>query len=905
MNQSDSHWNTPEANNIPYLGPRWLVEERDACGVGFIASPAGETSHKLIQQTLAALTCMEHRGGCSADRDSGDGAGILTSIPWELFGDYAKGDRAKLGVGMVFLPQDAYKRSVAKGVVADTIEREQCQLIGWREVPVHPEALGTQARENQPHIEQIFIAGMATGDELERQFYLVRRKIVKALQAQGTVKPGEDFYICSLSSRTIVYKGMVRSAVLGKFYSDLTDPRFTAAFAVYHRRFSTNTLPKWPLAQPMRMLGHNGEINTLLGNINGMTAREGDLNHPIWNERLRELQPILNLDNSDSGTLDNVLELIVRSGRSPIEGLMMMVPEAYKNQPELDNYPEITDFYEYYSGLQEAWDGPALLSFSDGKIVGATLDRNGLRPARYCITKDGYLYVGSEAGVVDLPASEIVEKGRLGPGQTIVVDLETKEILHNWEVKERIAKTHPYGAWLREHRQILTAQPFEASCRIESGLLSQQTAFGYTEEDITSIVNDMAENGKEPTFCMGDDIPLAVLSEKAHPLYDYFKQRFAQVTNPAIDPLREKLVMSLDVSLGKKGNLLEPKPKDAGFLKLTSPVLNEAELEVIKKSSLGCGFLSTLYPVVDGANGLKQAIDRLCAAALASVNAGHQILVLSDWDEGGLTDEITYIPPLVAVGAVHHYLITNGLRSRVSLIVDTAQCWSTHHFACLIGFGASAVCPYLALESVRNWWNSSKAQAAIARGELQITIEKAQANYRKAVEDGLLKILSKMGISLLSSYQGAQIFEAIGIGRELLELAFKGTTSRIGGLTIADVAQETMTFHHKAFPQELRKLENLGFFNYRPSGEYHMNSPQMAKALHKAVAAYQTQAGYDHYETYKKYLQERPLTALRDLLDFKSERNSISLEAVESVSDIVKTFLYGWDVPRRIVAGSA
>jgi glutamate synthase (ferredoxin) len=894
MNNSDSHW-TPEANNTPYMGPRWLVEERDACGVGFIANPAGITSHKLIQQTLAALTCMEHRGGCSADRDSGDGAGILTSIPWELLNESATtAKRDKLAVGMVFLPQNAKKRAIAKQIVAEVVSKENCQLIGWREVPVKPEILGMQARENQPQIEQVIVAGTTTGDELERQLYLVRRKIVKALQAEGTVKPGDDFYICSLSSRTIVYKGMVRSAVLGEFYADLTNPKFTAAFAVYHRRFSTNTLPKWPLAQPMRVLGHNGEINTLLGNINGMTARESDLNHPIWHDRLRELQPILNLDNSDSGTLDNVLELIVRSGRSPIEGLMMMVPEAYKNQPELDNYPEITDFYEYYSGLQEAWDGPALLSFSDGKVVGAALDRNGLRPARYCITKDGYIYVGSEAGVVDLPASEIVEKGRLGPGQTIVVDLETKEILHNWEIKERIAKTHPYGAWLKEHRHTLTAQPFEASCRIESpGLPSQQTAFGYTEEDITSIVNDMAENGKEPTFCMGDDIPLAVLSEKAHPLYDYFKQRFAQVTNPAIDPLREKLVMSLDVSLGKKGNLLEAKPEAAGFLKLNGPVLNEAELEVIKTSTLGCGFLSTLYPVAAGVNGLQNAIDKLCVAALESVNAGNQILVLSDWSESGLTDEITYIPPLIAVGAVHHYLINHGLRSRTSLIVDTAQCWSTHHFACLIGFGASAVCPYLAWESVRSWWCSPKIQGSISRGELQISIDKAQANYRKAVEDGLLKILSKMGISLLSSYQGAQIFEAIGIGRQLLDIAFKGTTSRIGGLTVADVAQETMTFHHKAFPQEVRKLENLGFFNYRPSGEYHMNNPQMAKALHKAVAAYQTQEGYDHYEVYKKYLQERPLTALRDLLDFQTDRKSISIDEVEPVSDIVKRFCTG------------
>ena len=902
MTHTNNHWRMDNSNPVtaanqePYLGPRWLVEERDACGVGFIACPAGDVSHKLIQQTLAALTCMEHRGGCSADRDSGDGAGILTQIPWGLFDAIVPSaiDRAQLAVGMLFLPQDADKRAVAKTIIADVISQEKCQLIGWREVPVKPETLGIQARENQPHVEQVVIAGTTTGDELERQLYLVRRKIVKALQAEGTIEPGDNFYICSLSSRTIVYKGMVRSAVLGEFYSDLTNPEFKAAFAVYHRRFSTNTLPKWPLAQPMRVLGHNGEINTLLGNINGMTARESDLNHPLWQERLRELQPILNLDNSDSGTLDNVLELLVRSGRSPIEGLMMMVPEAYKNQPALADYPEITDFYEYYSGLQEAWDGPALLSFSDGKVVGATLDRNGLRPARYCITKDGYLYVGSEAGVVDLPVESIVEKGRLGPGETIVVDLETKEILHNWEVKERVAKTHPYGAWLKEHRQLLTAQAFATDLRVESGnLLKQQTAFGYTEEDIAMIVNDMAENGKEPTFCMGDDIPLAVLSEKAHPLYDYFKQRFAQVTNPAIDPLREKLVMSLDVSLGKKGNLLEAKPEYAGFLKLDSPVINEAELEVIKTSSLGTEFISTLYAVDDGVSGLKLAIDKLCTAALEAVKAGNQILILSDWTPSGLTDEITYIPPLVAVGAVHHYLTQQGLRARTSIVVDTAQCWSTHHFACLIGFGAAAVCPYLAWESVRSWWHSSKTQAAIGRNELQVTIDKAQANYRKAIEDGLLKILSKMGISLLSSYQGAQIFEAIGIGRELLDVAFIGTTSRIGGVTMADVAQETMTFHHKAFPKELKKLENLGFFNYRPSGEYHMNSPQLAKALHKAVDAYSTQAGYDHYETYKKYLQDRPVTALRDLLDFQTDRTAIDIESVEPVVDIVKRFCTG------------
>jgi glutamate synthase (ferredoxin) len=878
-----------------YPGQRWLVEERDACGVGFIASPAGEPTHKLLEQTLAALTCMEHRGGCSADRDSGDGAGILAAIPWPLIEDWAKGQdlelSGSLAVGMLFLPQAAEARLIAKQAIAAEVVRENLQLVGWREVPVCQDVLGKQARANCPHIEQVIVAGELTGDEWERQLYLVRRKITKALNAGAQLKPGDNFYFCSLSSRTIVYKGMVRSEVLGEFYQDLKNPLFVSNFAVYHRRFSTNTMPKWPLAQPMRMVGHNGEINTLLGNINWMTAREKDLDHPVWNDRLKELQPILNLDNSDSGTLDNVLELMVHSGRSPIEGLMVMVPEAYQNQPDLDKYPEITDFYDYYNGLQEAWDGPALLAFSDGKLVGATLDRNGLRPARYCITKDGYIVVGSEAGVVDLPLDSIVEKGRLGPGQTIVVNLETHEVLHNWEVKQRVAQSLPYGAWLKQHGQKLDSQPFLTESLIPAEqLVQQQTAFGYTLEDVEMIVNDMAENAKEPTFCMGDDIPLAVLSTKSHPLYDYFKQRFAQVTNPAIDPLREKLVMSLEMALGKKGNLLEAKPEMAAQLKLKSPVLNERELETIKGSSLGTTVLSTLYPV-DG--DLSTAVAALQAAVLAAVQAGQQIVVLSDRSAGGLTDNITYLPPLLAIGSVHHYLISLGLRSQVSLLVDTAQCWSTHHFACLIGYGASAVCPYMALESARSWWHSTKVQGAIQRQEMNITLEQAQANYRKASEDGLLKILSKMGISLLSSYHGAQIFEAIGIGGDLLELAFRGTASRIGGLTIKDLAQENMNLHRRAFPAAAKKLENLGFFNYRPSGEFHMNSPQMSKALHKAVDAYKTKEGYDHYELYKKYMQERPTTALRDLLEFKSDRQSIDLHEVEPIQDIVKRFCTG------------
>ncbi|MBW4560271.1 MAG: glutamate synthase large subunit [Mojavia pulchra JT2-VF2] len=916
-----------DADRDTYQGQRWLVEERDACGVGFIAHRQNSATHEIVTKALAALACLEHRGGCSADQDSGDGAGILTAIPWELFQQAQTPQGLEslatenLAVGMIFLPQDPEAAKQSRTAVEQIAAEEQLIVLGWRVVPVQPDLLGVQAKENQPQIEQVFLSSAnKSGDALERQLYITRRRIVKAAK-----NISEDFYVCSLSSRTIVYKGMVRSAVLGEFYDDLKNPNYKSAFAVYHRRFSTNTLPKWPLAQPMRLLGHNGEINTLLGNINWMMAREASLNHPVWGDRINELKPLVHIDNSDSATLDNVLELLVRSGHSPLEALMMLVPEAYQNQPSLQNYPEITDFYEYYSGLQEAWDGPALLVFSDGQKVGATLDRNGLRPARYVITKDDYIVVASEAGVVDFPEANIIEKGRLGPGQMIAVDLATHEVLKNWEIKQRIAKQHPYGEWLRQHRQELkelvngqssavNGNGHQANGKNGNGhsatgneqittdkadrqtLLQHQVAFGYTTEDVEMVIQPMAMQGSEPTFCMGDDIPLAVLSEKPHLLYDYFKQRFAQVTNPAIDPLREKLVMSLKVELGERGNLLEVKPEYARRIKLDSPVLTETELEAIKLSGFATAELSTLFEIASGPEGLKAAVKSLQAKAAESVRAGAKILILSDACGGlhqrfPLGTEYSYIPPLLAVGAVHHHLIREGLRMKASLIVNTAQCWSTHHFACLIGYGAGAVCPYMALDTVRDWWSDSKTQQFMARGQIaNITLEQALANYRKAVESGLLKILSKMGISLLSSYQAAQIFEAIGIGGDLLELGFYGTASRIGGLSVKELAQEILSFHHKAFPElTSKKLENLGFVQYRRGGEYHMNSPELAKALHKAVDGKK----YDHYEVYKQHLQGRPVTALRDLLDFGSDRSPIPLEEVESISEIVQRFCTG------------
>ncbi|MCC5649695.1 glutamate synthase large subunit [Nostoc sp. XA013] len=907
-----------------YQGQKWLVEERDACGVGFIAHRQNHTSHEIVEKALGALSCLEHRGGCSADQDSGDGAGVLTAIPWELFQqDFAQRGKEfsstnNIAVGMIFLPQDQEAARKARTTVEQVAAEEKLTVLGWRVVPVQPDLLGVQARENQPQIEQVLLASVdKSGDELERQLYITRRRISKV-----ATNISEEFYICSLSSRTIVYKGMVRSTVLGSFYQDLKNPAYKSAFAVYHRRFSTNTMPKWPLAQPMRLLGHNGEINTLLGNINWMMAREATLNHPVWGvgaaspqeTRIKELKPLVHIDNSDSATLDNVLELLVCSGRSPLEALMIMVPEAYQNQPSLRDFPEIVDFYEYYSGLQEAWDGPALLVFSDGKKVGATLDRNGLRPARYVITKDDYIVVASEVGVVDFPETDIVEKGRLGPGQMIAVDLVNHEVLKNWEIKQRIAKQHPYGEWLQQYRQelkqIVSSQSSDVNgngnghLAVENGnghsttdtidkqtLLQRQTAFGYTTEDVEMVIHPMAIAGSEPTFCMGDDIPLAVLSTKPHLLYDYFKQRFAQVTNPAIDPLREKLVMSLKVELGERGNLLEPKAEYARRLKLESPVLTDAELEAIKLSGFATAELSTLFAIATGPGGLKAAVQSLQAQAAQSVRAGAKILILSDRANDGISPEDTYIPPLLAVGAVHHHLIREGLRMKTSLIVNTAQCWSTHHFACLIGYGAGAVCPYMALETVRDWCIDPKTQKLMAMEKIPaLTVEQALGNYRKAVESGLLKILSKMGISLLSSYQAAQIFEAIGIGGDLIELGFRGTTSRIGGLSISELADEVLSFHVKAFPElTTKKLENLGFVQYRPGGEYHMNSPEMVKALHKALDG----KNYDHYEVYKKHLQGRPVTALRDLLDFQGDRTPVPIEEVESVAEIVKRFCTG------------
>lgn len=876
-----------------------ILSERGACGVGFIANLDNKASHEIVRDALTALGCMEHRGGCGADNDSGDGSGVMTSIPWDLFNNWANEqgmaafDQLHTGVGMVFLPKDEDLMKQAQTAVLKIFEQEGLQVLGWRPVPVDVSVVGYYARETMPNIQQVFvqISKEENIDDIERELFICRKLIERAASSETW---GNELYFCSLSNQTIVYKGMLRSEVLGRFYYDLQNNLYKSPLAIYHRRYSTNTTPRWPLAQPMRFLGHNGEINTIQGNLNWMQSRETSLKSPVWRGREGELRPFGNSKASDSANLDSAAELLIRSGRAPEEALMLLVPEAYKNHPTLTiKYPEVIDFYDYYKGQMEAWDGPALLLFSDGKTIGACLDRNGLRPARYWRTVDNVVYVASEVGVLPTDDSKVVMKGRLGPGMMISVDLSSGQVFENTEVKKRVALSNPYGKWVKENLRSLKAENFLSATVLDNEtILRRQQAYGYSSEDVQMVIESMASQGKEPTFCMGDDIPLAVLSTRPHMLFDYFKQRFAQVTNPAIDPLREGLVMSLEVNLGKRGNILEVGPENASQVILSNPVLNEGELEsLLKDPYLKAQVLPTFFDIKRGVEGsLEKTLYKLCEAADEAVRNGSQLLVLSDKSDE-LEATRPAIPILLAVGAVHQHLIQNGLRMQASIVADTAQCFSTHQFACLIGYGASAICPYLALETCRQWRLSTKTVNLMRTGKMPtVTIEQAQKNFCKAVRSGLMKILSKMGISLLSSYCGAQIFEVYGLGKEIIDIAFAGSVSSIGGLTLDELARETLSFWVKAFSQDTAKrLENFGFIQFRPGGEYHGNNPEMSKLLHKAVR----QKSETAYSIYQQHLATRPVNVLRDLFELKSNRSPIPLGKVEPASSIVQRFCTG------------
>eukprot|EP00559_Dactyliosolen_fragilissimus_P004754 CAMPEP_0184863826 /NCGR_PEP_ID=MMETSP0580-20130426/12672_1 /TAXON_ID=1118495 /ORGANISM="Dactyliosolen fragilissimus" /LENGTH=1692 /DNA_ID=CAMNT_0027362387 /DNA_START=217 /DNA_END=5295 /DNA_ORIENTATION=+ len=945
-----------ETSNM-FDGPRALVKERDACGVGFIANTkSGEEfgTHKVLQQGLVALDCMEHRGACGGDGISGDGAGIMTEIPWKLFSEYRSESCPKPGVGMIFLPRDEGRRDAVKKVIESVCKSNELEFIGWREVPVDKDVLGPMARDAAPSMWQFFVKAPKrldnddeSRDGFERTLYLVRRRFEVERKLRGLEWNDDDneVYVASFSSRTIVYKGMVQSCVLPKFYKDLSNTDYTTRFVIYHRRFSTNTSPRWPLAQPMRVVGHNGEINTLLGNVNWIKAREAsksltegnqidpncdvqDLVDYDSTENIvtmcntqdipAVLEPLIDLNRSDSANLDAVFELMCQSRHRAPCALMALVPTAYNNEPSLADNPEIVDFYKFHGGLLEAWDGPALLVFSDGKSIGASLDRNGLRPARYSITKDGSVYMMSETGVIpDMDEAEIVEKGRLGPGQMINVDLQTGEFKDNIKIKSEIASRHPYGEWISNQRQ--DVKKLDASSERlydDKTTTFAQATFGWSLEDIGMQIQDMAGSAKETTYSMGDDAPQAVLSERPHTMYNYFKQRFAQVTNPPIDPLREGVVMSLGMTLGKKESIYKVSEKGARLIHLESPILNSEEMKQVKvfedesKGGFKQQTLSTRYDIDQGPPGIKAALQKLCDDAVEQVRAGTEVLILSDLakDQSAL-DNTTYIPPLLAIGAVHHRLIEEGLRMNAGIIVETGAAWSTHHFACLVGYGANAVHPYMALETVKQWHSSDKTKKQMDSGKLKkANVQEAQENYRSAVEAGMLKILSKMGISLLTSYSGAQIFEAIGLGEEVIDTSFKGTTSRIGGMNLEEIASETVMMRPEMAAAKM-KLINNGYYKPVPKmGEYHVNSSDLAKLLHDAIGLDKKinqlnrdehendgvkAANVANYEIFKKSMETAPLANIRDLLDFESDRPSIPITDVESVEDIMKRFCTG------------
>jgi glutamate synthase domain-containing protein 2/glutamate synthase domain-containing protein 1/glutamate synthase domain-containing protein 3 len=882
------------------------MTERDACGVGFVASVDGRRSHDIVKLATTAVAAMAHRGGMASDGKSGDGAGILTQIPLRLlrreFPSLASlREEGSVAVGMVFLPQDPRISLVARDHLARAVSSEGLELLGWREVPVNPEALGEKARRTCPHIVQAVVArpGSLSPDDFERALYLARKRAERAFQEEGI--PAS---VPSLSSRTVVYKALCASPQLPRFYPDLCDPDFDSAIAIFHQRYSTNTFPSWHLAQPFRLLAHNGEINTLQGNIHWTRAREaaireGRLDATMWGDRARDLLPVLQAGGSDSSMLDNVLELLVMSGRDPVHALLMLIPYAWEEDPELAE--EVRGFYAYHACLTEPWDGPAAIAFSDGRIVGMALDRNGLRPARYVVTSTGLVVAASEAGVVDLNPGEVVERGRLGPGQILVVDTQEGEVLHDPEVKRRWSRRRPYAQWVRERLVSLEEPagvrdgrcgespfPLQLSSADWDGqppgcgeLLRLQVAFGYSQEENERILRPMAEAGKDPLFAMGDDTPLAVLSSRPRLLYDYFKQRFAQVTNPAIDPLRERSVMSLHTYLGDRSGFLKEEPAYAGVVRLSSPILSAETLNRLEGLFPKVRRISCLFEVSDPSR-MEARLGEICREAAEAVEEGAKLLILSD---RGVDPHYAPIPMLLAVGAVHNHLIRTGKRLHAGLVAETGEARTVHHVAALVGYGANAVCPYLALETVRALWTEGDARGE-ASGTSPGGPEDAERRYCRALEQGLLKVMSKMGISTFSGYCGGQVFEAVGLDREVVDRYFADTPSRLGGIGLAHLAREVLARHSQAFgPQP--SLEDPGYIRFRKGGEYHAFHPDVVRSLHQAVRT----GDPDKYQVYAALVADRPTTALRDLLEFRPQSDPVPLEEVEPVESIVRRFV--------------
>lgn len=852
--------------------------EHDACGVGMIVNIHGGKSHELVDSALKVLENMKHRGAEGADNKTGDGAGIMLQIPHEfiLLQGIPVPEKGNYGTGLVFLPKDAAEQEQILSIFIEEIERERLSLMHLRTVPTNSDILGEEALATEPAIKQVFITG-ATPETLERKLYIVRKKVERRID-------NKNFYICSLSSKNIVYKGMLSSTQLREYYPDLTQPYFTSGLAIVHSRFSTNTFPTWGLAQPFRLLAHNGEINTIRGNRAWMEARESVLSTQTLGN-IKDIRPIIQPNMSDSASLDNVLEFLVMSGLSLPHAMAMLVPESFNDKNPISE--DLKAFYEYHSILMEPWDGPAALLFSDGRFAGGMLDRNGLRPARYLITKNNTMVVASEAGVIGFEASEIKEKGRLQPGKILLIDTQEGNIYYDGELKDRLATAHPYRQWLSANRIELdmlksgrkvenTVEQFDKHLRI----------FGYTREDVERTITPMATNGSEPIASMGNDTPLAVLSDRPQSLFNYFRQQFAQVTNPAIDPIREELVMSLTEYVGAVGmNILSPNESHCKMVRLPQPILTNRQLDIlcnIRYKGFNTIKLPMVFEASKGAEGLKEALDNLCHMAEQSVNDGINYIILSD---RGVDETHAAIPSLLAVSAVHHYLISVQKRMETALVVESGETREVMHAALLIGYGASAINPYMAFAVLDD---------LVKRGEVQMNYETAEKNYIKAICKGLYKVLSKMGISTLRSYRGAKIFEAIGLSDELLRTYFGTPAGTVGGVHLDQIARDYAKFHDEGYAPDYadRELEGLlpyaGLFSYRKDGEKHAWNPETISTLQLATRL----GSYKKFKEFTRSVDEKPSPIfLRDFFEFK--KNPIPIDEVESVDDIVKHFVTG------------
>jgi glutamate synthase (NADPH/NADH) large chain len=869
--------------------------EHDACGVGFVADVKGRKSHAIIRQGVKILENLTHRGACGCDPLTGDGAGILIQMPDAFLRKAVREmnmvlpEEGAYGCGIVFLPPELLQCNEIEGWFEHIIHEEGQKFLGWREVPYDSDKIGQVARSAQPLFKMLFIArGEACPqDAFERKLFVIRKRIAARVNA-ASLSQKSFFYVCSLSSKTLVYKGQLMAEQVDSFFKDLADEAMVSALALVHSRYSTNTFPTWALGHPYRMLAHNGEINTLRGNVNWMHAREMQFVSDVFGEDIHKIHPVVEPHGSDSSGFDNALEMLTMAGRSLPHAMMMMVPEAWLGNDEMSAAKKA--FYEYHATMMEPWDGPACICFTDGRYIGAVLDRNGLRPSRYTLTKDGLVILASETGVLPVEPERVVKKWRLQPGKMFLIDTLEGRIIDDKELKDTYAGKQPYGQWLNDNIVDLSSlpEPKRVEKLNERTLLERQRAFGYTQEDLKLILKPMAENAEEATGSMGADNPVAVLSGKPQLLYNYFKQLFAQVTNPPVDAIREEIVMAENVYLGSEGNILDEKPGHARRLRLSRPVLSNSDLEKIAHVNV-TGLKAATFPILfrrlDGVDGVEKALQELFGRVDKALKDGVNILILSDRDLG---EKQVPVPALLACAGLHHHLIRTGMRTNVSIVLETGEAREMHHFAVLIGYGANAINPYLALETI---------EQEVKKGHYKgpnLDAEHAEKNYIKSTRKGLFKITSKMGISTIQSYCGAQIFEAVGLGEALIEKYFTATPSRIGGIDLKTVAEETLRRHAQGYPGTItapvRMLEEGGWYYWRQDGEYHQINPEIIATLQQAVRT-------GDYHLYKKFAQlananDRQVANIRGLMAFK-KGHPVPLDEVESAADIVKRFATG------------